>query len=674
MKKTLLLLAALLTAMTAWSQSTFTVSNSNNEFTITRSNPISTELVVYRTVSISAIAGTHFTEAIGSLYFEDGETQKKVTVTEGVNSNALLAYRFQTGTTRTYRFEVLDLAGFLLAYKDRNITYTSDYQHISNYVNKSVTDLVYFDNNGNIKSGDGNHYLDVSYSPSSWTKVTDAGYKQAVHTVSTDNLYHGSSLLRTYLNSLNNKMYATVYFTQKEEKDGYQYIQILADNISDYDGNDPDGAVNDPSTSLYKACFELSYTSDYITDSHHQFFPHRYDYVNKADETGAGLNRYAFDDNNSYLYEQKYQSPSYNAANTGSLSLATTVNALNIRFDAAGKNDDDWDFRDLKVRLALVDATAPSVLDDYQASGGRHSKGNTIYVSVPFNEIVSVGNAPMLDTNWGKFNYLSGSGSNVLTFSGIISDDASGNFKVNSFSGTIADLAGNICTDNISHNFNNISLDPSFNFSIFYHLGAGALPPGQSNPISFNYETPTFTLINPILLGYDFLGWTGSNGTQPQDTITIEKGSTGDRDYTANWSIIYYDIQYDLAGGSLPVGGVNPSIYTVHSPDFTLTNPVRPGYDFLGWTGSNGTEPQDTVTIYQGSTGDLNFKANFSLMRGNVNGDGGVNIADVTSLIDYLLSGDTSNIYLSVADCNRDGNVNIADVTSLIDYLLSGSW
>ena len=60
--------------------------------------------------------------------------------------------------------------------------------------------------------------------------------------------------------------------------------------------------------------------------------------------------------------------------------------------------------------------------------------------------------------------------------------------------------------------------------------------------------------------------------------------------------------------------------------------------------------------------------------RGDVNGDGSVNISDVTALIDYLLSGTVSGINLGGADCNSDGSVNISDVTALIDYLLSGHW
>ena len=60
-----------------------------------------------------------------------------------------------------------------------------------------------------------------------------------------------------------------------------------------------------------------------------------------------------------------------------------------------------------------------------------------------------------------------------------------------------------------------------------------------------------------------------------------------------------------------------------------------------------------------------------NFVRGDVNGDGSVTIADVTTLIDYLLSGSTAP---AAADCNQDSSVSIADVTTLIDYLLSGSW
>ena len=60
--------------------------------------------------------------------------------------------------------------------------------------------------------------------------------------------------------------------------------------------------------------------------------------------------------------------------------------------------------------------------------------------------------------------------------------------------------------------------------------------------------------------------------------------------------------------------------------------------------------------------------------RGDVNGDGYVNISDVTALINYLLSGDTSAVALEATDCDENGIVTIGDVTALINYLLGGIW
>ena len=68
------------------------------------------------------------------------------------------------------------------------------------------------------------------------------------------------------------------------------------------------------------------------------------------------------------------------------------------------------------------------------------------------------------------------------------------------------------------------------------------------------------------------------------------------------------------------------------------------------------------------------FTAKNASQRGDVNGDGSVNISDVTALIDYILSHDATGINLQAADCNQDTNINISDVTALIDFILSHNW
>lgn len=145
--------------------------------------------------------------------------------------------------------------------------------------------------------------------------------------------------------------------------------------------------------------------------------------------------------------------------------LDPDVASITTRFDCAGDDNDTWGFKDLYVRMGLVDATAPTVLNNYMVSGGRHQKGNIIYVSVPFSEIITVEGTPTLTTTWGTLDYYAGSGSNVLTFCGQIANDATGTFSVSALSGTVKDLAGNAFSGTVSENFG-ITLDESYVWSL----------------------------------------------------------------------------------------------------------------------------------------------------------------------------------------------------------------
>ena len=61
------------------------------------------------------------------------------------------------------------------------------------------------------------------------------------------------------------------------------------------------------------------------------------------------------------------------------------------------------------------------------------------------------------------------------------------------------------------------------------------------------------------------------------------------------------------------------------------------------------------------------------LLPGDVNGDGKVNISDVTSIIHYLLAGCQTSFHIENAEMNDDGIVNISDVTALINLLLQAN-
>lgn len=74
-----------------------------------------------------------------------------------------------------------------------------------------------------------------------------------------------------------------------------------------------------------------------------------------------------------------------------------------------------------------------------------------------------------------------------------------------------------------------------------------------------------------------------------------------------------YKITYDLDGGVLNDGSHNPGSYAEISLPFSLSIPTKDGYEFIGWTGSNGDTPELEVTILKGTTGNLNYKANWNL-------------------------------------------------------------
>ena len=54
----------------------------------------------------------------------------------------------------------------------------------------------------------------------------------------------------------------------------------------------------------------------------------------------------------------------------------------------------------------------------------------------------------------------------------------------------------------------------------------------------------------------------------------------------------------------------------------------------------------------------------------DVNGDGTVNISDVTTLVDFVLGKNPSPCVEAACDVNGDGSVNISDVTYLVDVIL----
>lgn len=184
------------------------------------------------------------------------------------------------------------------------------------------------------------------------------------------------------------------------------------------------------------------------------------------------------------------------------------------------------------------------------------------------------------------------------------------------------------------------------NYRISYNIDGGSM---SSQVTSYNIETATFTLPSPTKAGYTFIGWTGSNGSTPNKNVTIEKGSMGDKEYTANYTYDTYSISYNLDGGS--ANGLRYN-YTIDD-SFNLPIPWRNGYDFIGWTGSNGSNAQINIGINRGTTGNKSYTANWR--KYNANDYNGI----------YMVS-TRDNVTWSY---NLDGYYNVGDTN-----VHSGNW
>ena len=162
-----------------------------------------------------------------------------------------------------------------------------------------------------------------------------------------------------------------------------------------------------------------------------------------------------------------------------------------------------------------------------------------------------------------------------------------------------------------------------------------------ANPSTYNIETLTFELINPTKKGYNFIGWTGSNGNTPQTNIIIQEGSVGDKSYTANWTLVIYHITYELNGGT---NNLNQTSYSVETETFSLNIPLKSGYTFDGWTGSNGNNPQIDIDITKGTIGDKYYTANWTINIYTINYELIGGICDCDNATTYTIETNTFSL------------------------------
>lgn len=145
-------------------------------------------------------------------------------------------------------------------------------------------------------------------------------------------------------------------------------------------------------------------------------------------------------------------------------------------------------------------------------------------------------------------------------------------------------------------------------YTITYDLAGGTLPAGKRNPADYTIETVDFTLQNPECTGYTFAGWSGTGLAADSTTVTISKGSTGNREYTANWTAKTYGITLNGNGGT----GDDLTGYTYGQGAVLPANWTKTGYTFAGWYDNKDCTGTPVTEVSATDTGDKTFWAKWT--------------------------------------------------------------
>lgn len=250
----------------------------------------------------------------------------------------------------------------------------------------------------------------------------------------------------------------------------------------------------------------------------------------------------------------------------------------------------------------------------------------------------------------------------------------------------------------ISSSLDKYTDNPGWTGYKLYTAAEQSLKVGTSNAIGY-LVSPELDLDSTVTIVFNAKNWIGAAGSDNSSVIV----SCGDVNETITLTDSPEDYTVVLKGCSantikLSMTAVKKRFYVYHvdiyNGDLTLNPPtLRDVVEEGGSTWRNISGITDTCYLVQNlaggvyeyvvkavyTDGDESVWSNIQHVTltgegplvGDVNGDGYVNINDVTALIDYLLNGNTDGVVIDRMDINQDGKTSIEDITSLINILLS---
>lgn len=418
----------------------FSVTNSgSNTFTIKRTGGTDDrQTVYYRTVNGSAIGGTHFTHAAGSVVFAKGETTKNVTVTEQSVTTPFKTTEPATAYSnadRTYQLEIYRVDGGATINANENkatrtMTVGSSYHVDANIFNK--TDYVTVGPSGETLRGD------FDSDKLGWTYGNKIG-KAAKETVT---IPKSSIPKPDYWKNVGTALGYQVYFQAKEKESGYQHVQLTTGDSIDtafypekgtYKDRDTNRGISSIADTKYKAFYAITFehggsgtNTSYL----------QYSLPAALTNNWKGLKAFTKDD--------------YYSSSLQSFLIPFAAEKLTMGFSGSGSGSDKWYTNQITHRFRVIDTKGPQLLGLAPTATATYRPGDKITIAMVFDEIVDKKNSEAAGLSASttlkvdfasksssnssnskvNFTYAGGADTNVLYFTGTVPGNAKGAYKL----------------------------------------------------------------------------------------------------------------------------------------------------------------------------------------------------------------------------------------------------
>ncbi len=506
----------------------FSVSKvSGSTFTITRTGGSDgRQTVYYRTVNGSAIGGTHFTHASGTVVFENGQTSKTVTVSEkGVTtaygSKAATSY---SNADRTYSFEIyrVDGGGKLdgnkaNCSKTRIMKKNSGYTvRRTLYTAENQRDVSVNDNNKWVADNTGKWWRKVVFI-NDWGKNPGNGNKN-FNVQRTMEVGNGKE--NAYLKETAEGFFYKLKLSMTETDSGYEHVWISNHAPNSLRGPESDNHTDYESIPLDFGSFGHAFYTGRWEAAYHKAGS-----ATASFPSESGLRK---NPENPYRYRD-------NSRISGDWVLFNINETAHVWFAANGNKKNMWYVNSYTDWLKIRDTKEPKCIGVAPMAGGTYLPDDPVTVALIFDEIVDETNSGNLkdvsiNTSVGTLKYAGGVNTNVLYFTGNVQTGSSLNgssalkvTKINN-SGNIKDMCDGGSTTPSYSGSTNISVDASKPSVTITANTSGSLPRHKMT-VKSSENTVQYTWTKSTVL--PATGWQTLSGAASGKTLTENWGTAG---------------------------------------------------------------------------------------------------------------------------------------------------